>query len=268
MGFLASRTIQMAMTSSKRPLILVTNDDGYHAPGIRALTEVALEFGQVIKVAPDKPQSGMGHAITINSTLRMERSPERDFEGYQCTGTPVDCVKIALDVILESPPDLIVSGINHGSNASINVIYSGTMSAALEGYIEGVPSIGFSLLDHSLEADFMASKAMVRKVLAMVLGHEKKNFCLNVNIPKLPEDLLKGIKFCRQAHAKWVEEFDRRQDPSGKDYYWLTGHFMPYEEHEEDTDLWALQQGYVSIVPVSYDLTHHQLLKELSEWKI
>jgi 5'-nucleotidase len=252
-----------------RPLILVTNDDGYHAPGIQALTEVALEFGTVVKIAPDKPQSGMGHAITINSTLRMEKMPNIEkFDGYQCTGTPVDCVKIALDVILDRKPDLIISGINHGSNASINVIYSGTMSAALEGYIEGVPSLGFSLLDHSLEADFTASKHYARKVIALVLAQQKMNFCLNVNIPKLPIEMIKGFKFCRQAHAKWVEEFDKRKDPSGKDYYWLTGHFVPFEEHEEDTDLWALDHGFVSIVPVSYDLTHFDVLHQIKAWNV
>jgi len=251
----------------KRPLILVTNDDGYHAPGIEALTEVALEFGDVLKVAPDKPQSGMGHAITINSTLRIEKMPTGgQYEGYQCTGTPVDCVKIALDVILDRKPDLIVSGVNHGSNASINVIYSGTMSAALEGFIEGTPSIGFSLLDHSVEADFTATKEYARQIIGMALRNDLSNYCLNVNIPKLPYDLIKGYKFCRQAHAKWVEEFDKRQDPSGKDYFWLTGHFVPFEQHEEDTDLWALQNGFVSIVPVSYDLTHYDILDQIKNW--
>ena len=252
---------------AKKPLILVTNDDGYHAPGIRALTEVALEFGRVIKIAPNKPQSGMGHAITINSTLRIDKMPvEGDYDGYECSGTPVDCVKMALDVILDETPDLVISGINHGSNASINVIYSGTMSAALEGYIEGVPSIGFSLLDHSVDADFEPAKHYVRQVLTMVLSQPKTNFCLNVNIPKLPLEMIQGVKFCRQAHAKWQEEFDKRKDPSGNDYYWLTGHFVPFEEHKEDTDLHALQNGFVSIVPVSYDFTNYSTLDELKTW--
>ncbi|MEZ4722882.1 MAG: 5'/3'-nucleotidase SurE [Flavobacteriales bacterium] len=256
------------MTDKKRPLILVTNDDGYYAPGIQMLCRVASEFGRVLKIAPDKPQSGMGHAITINSTLRIEKVEEReDFIGYQCTGTPVDCVKIALDVILDEPPALIVSGINHGSNASINVIYSGTMSAALEGYIEGVPSIGFSLLDHGLEADFEASAHYASEIIDMALKQKNQLYCLNVNIPKLKLDLIKGIRYCRQAHAKWQEEFDKRQDPSGRDYFWLTGHFVPFEEHQEDTDLWALQNGYVSVVPVSYDLTNYPMLKELDNWK-
>lgn len=252
-----------------KPLILVTNDDGFYAPGIEALTEVAKKFGQVIKIAPDKPQSGMGHAITINSTLRIQKMHEsEEFSAYQCTGTPVDCVKIALDVILDRKPDLIISGINHGSNASINVIYSGTMSAALEGYIEGVPSIGFSLLDHSIEADFTAAKHFAEKVIKQALAHEGKNYCLNVNIPRLNHTLIKGIKVCRQAHAKWQEEFDKRQDPSGQDYYWLTGHFVPFEDHQEDTDLWALDNGYVSIVPVSYDLTHFKVLEEITSWNL
>jgi len=251
----------------KKPLILVTNDDGFHAPGIQALTEVALEFGEVIKIAPDKPQSGMGHAITINSTLRLEKvKNEGPFDAYQCTGTPVDCVKIALDVILDRVPDLIVSGINHGSNASINVIYSGTMSAALEGYIEGIPSIGFSLLDHSVDADFGPSKHYIREILGMALKQKDTNYCLNVNIPQMPLELIKGIRFCRQAHAKWEEEFDRRKDPSGRDYYWLTGHFMPFESHMEETDLWALEQGYVSVVPVSYDMTNFDVLHKMNKW--
>lgn len=252
---------------SKGIKILVTNDDGFHAPGIQALTEVARQFGEVIKIAPDKPQSGMGHAITINSTLRIEKMPNADgYDAYQCTGTPVDCVKIALDVIMDEAPDLIVSGINHGSNASVNVIYSGTMSAALEGYIEGVPSIGFSLLDHSVDADFTAAKHFAHQVIEMVLSKEKLNFCLNVNIPNQPLDTIKGLKFCRQAHAKWQEEFDQRKDPSGRPYYWLTGHFVPFEEHKEDTDLYALQNGYVSIVPVNHDLTHFKTLDVLKGW--
>lgn len=256
------------MNTSKSPLILVTNDDGFYAPGIQALTEVALEFGNVLKVAPDKPQSGMGHAITINSTLRIEKVSQSDkLEAYQCSGTPVDCVKIAIDVILKRKPDLILSGVNHGSNASINVIYSGTMSAALEGYIEGVPSIGFSLLDHALEADFEPTKHYIRELIGKALRQKGDPYCLNVNIPKLPVDLIKGIKYCRQAHAKWVEEFDRRQDPSGRDYYWLTGYFVPFEEHQEDTDLWALQNGFVSVVPVAYDLTDFKMLTLLEQWK-
>ncbi len=252
-----------------RPLILVTNDDGFHAPGIEALTEVAKTFGDVIKIAPDKPQSGMGHAITINSILRIQKMEESsEFKAYQCTGTPVDCVKIALDVIQDKKPDLILTGINHGSNASINVIYSGTMSAALEGYIEGIPSIGFSLLDHKVDADFSSTKVYATKIISEALQRLDQNFCLNVNVPKLDLDMIKGIKICRQAQAKWQEEFDKRQDPSGQDYYWLTGHFVPFEVHHEDTDLWALDNGFVSIVPVSYDLTHYDNLDKLKEWDL
>lgn len=253
----------------QKPLILVTNDDGFYAPGIQALIEVAKSFGNVLKIAPDKPQSGMGHAITINSTLRIQKMEESlQYSAYQCTGTPVDCVKIALDVILDRKPDLIISGINHGSNASINVIYSGTMSAALEGYIEGVPSVGFSLLNHGVDADFTAAKVYAEMVIKEALTKTDKNFCLNVNIPDLNLDMIKGIKKCRQAHAKWQEEFDKRQDPSGQDYYWLTGHFVPFEEHHEETDLWALDNGYVSIVPVSYDLTNYEILDSLNDWNL
>lgn len=254
---------------SNRPLILVTNDDGFYAPGIESLTRVAREFGRVLKIAPDKPQSGMGHAITINSTLRIDKVlSEQDFDAYMCSGTPVDCVKIALDVILDQKPDIILSGINHGSNASINVIYSGTMSAALEGHIEGVPAIGFSLLDHAIEADFKPSEFYIRQIITSALERKHERFCLNVNIPKLPAEMLRGIRICRQAHAKWQEEFDRRKDPSGREYFWLTGHFVPFEEHEEDTDLWALQNGYVSVVPVAFDLTDYPTLEHLNSWKI
>lgn len=252
---------------TKKPLILVTNDDGYYAPGIEALTEVAMKFGEVLKVAPDKPQSGMGHAITINDMLRLEKVNSKGYEGYQCTGTPVDCVKIALDVILDRKPDLILSGINHGSNASINVIYSGTMSAAMEGYIEGIPSIGFSLLDHSVDADFETAKFYAEKIIATALDNTGSPFCLNVNIPKLNKDLIKGIRCCRQAHAKWWEEFDKRTDPSGREYFWLTGHFEQFEDSEE-VDLWALKEGFVSIVPVSADLTNFETLDHLKQWNL
>ena len=250
-----------------KPLILLTNDDGYDAPGIRALETVATLFGDVVKIAPDKPQSGMGHAITINSTLRIAKRESRDgFIGYQCNGTPVDCIKIGLDKILNRKPDLIVSGINHGSNASINVIYSGTMSAAVEGKIEGTPAIGFSLLDHSIDADFEAAQEYAKKIIEMALTKLEDKFCLNVNIPKAKSEFILGIKYCRQAQAKWVEEFDKRQDPSGQDYYWLTGHFEAYDHHQEDTDLWALENGFVSIVPIQYDMTDHQYLDRMKEW--
>jgi 5'-nucleotidase len=254
----------------KRPLILVTNDDGISAPGIKALVEVVEKFGDVVVLAPDKPQSGMGHAITINSTLRINKEKVHNVtEQYSCSGTPVDCVKIAINKILPRKPDLIVSGINHGSNMSINVIYSGTMSAAVEGALEEVPSIGFSLCDYSIDADFSAAKQIVEKICKTVLVHKMAyGICLNVNIPKGKFDEIKGIKICRQAKANWIEELDERFDPSGKPYYWLTGKFVNFEEGSTDTDVWALDNNYVSVVPVQFDMTAHHTIEALKSWNL
>jgi 5'-nucleotidase len=249
-------------------LILVCNDDGVTAPGIKALTEVASQFGKVVVVAPDKPQSGMGHAITINSTLRINvhHKPGDETEIYSTSGTPVDCIKLAVNEVLERKPDLIVSGINHGSNASVNVIYSGTMSAAVEGCLEGIPSIGFSLLDFSIDADFTTSKLVAERVISQVLQNGlNKGVCLNVNIPKVEPDMLAGIQVCRQANANWEEEFDKRTDPYGKNYYWLTGKFVNYDDGT-DTDVYALENNFASVVPVQYDLTAHQALKDLKNY--
>lgn len=250
-----------------KPLILVCNDDGVTAPGIKALIEVAQTFGRVVVVAPDKPQSGSGHAITINATLRIQEIVKQEnLEIYSTTGTPVDCIKLAINEVLKQKPDLVVSGINHGSNSSINVIYSGTMSAAIEGCLEEVPSIGFSLCDFSINADFEASKEVARKVISQVLEKGLPiGVCLNVNIPKLQISEIMGIRVCRQARANWEEEFDARTDPSGKKYFWMTGIFKNYDEGE-DTDEWALENNYVSVVPVQYDLTAHQLIKDLRSW--
>lgn len=254
---------------TKRPLILVTNDDGIMAPGIASLIEVAKTLGDVVVVAPDKAQSGMGHAITINSTLRINKvNIYGVLEEYSCTGTPVDCVKIAVNKILKRKPDLILSGINHGSNMSINVIYSGTMSAAVEGAIESLPSIGFSLLDDSIDANFSASKKIVKIIATQVLKNGlPKGVCLNVNIPKVKYELLKGIKVCRQAKANWIEELDERKDPAGKPYFWLTGRFENYDKGKKDTDVWALENHYVSIVPTQFDMTAHDSIEVISKWK-
>jgi 5'-nucleotidase len=251
---------------AQKPLILVTNDDGIHAPGIRALVEVAKKFGDVFVVAPDKPQSGMGHAITINSTLRVEQLHiYQGAENWSCSGTPVDCVKMAVNKLLPRKPDLCISGINHGANHSINIIYSGTMSAAMEGAIEGIPSIGFSLLDYSVEADFSAAKVYAEKVIAWVLQNQlDKGVCLNVNVPRLPLSEIKGIKICRQSAGTWNEELDERTDPSGRKYYWLTGRFENFEPQSTDTDVWALDNGYVSVVPSQIDLTAHKMIQKLN----
>ncbi|MFL0353925.1 5'/3'-nucleotidase SurE [Xanthomarina sp. GH4-25] len=252
----------------KKPLILVTNDDGITAPGIRALIEVMLEIGDVVVVAPDSPQSGMGHAITINSMLHLERVfiDKGEQLEYSCSGTPADCVKLAVREILDRKPDLCVSGINHGSNSSINVIYSGTMSAALEAGIEGIPAIGFSLLDYNYNANFEATKKYVKSIAINALENGiPDNVVLNVNFPKLPKEAIKGVKICRQAKANWVEEFDKRQSPQGKDYYWLTGKFVNLD-NGEDTDEWALEHGYISVVPVQFDLTAHHAISNLNTW--
>jgi len=253
---------------SRKPTILVTNDDGITAPGIRMLVETMKKFGNVIVVAPDSPQSAMGHAITINKPLRLDKVDV--FEGvdsWQCSGTPVDCVKLAVNKILHRKPDLCVSGINHGSNSSINVIYSGTMSAAIAGAIEGIPSIGFSLLDFSLQADFRPSAKIIEKVVKNVLKIGlPEGTLLNVNIPKLPISKIKGIRVCRQANAKWKEEFDERNDPHGRKYFWLTGKFINFDTGI-DTDEWALENGYASVVPVHFDFTAHHAIPHLNSVK-
>lgn len=251
------------------PLILVTNDDGVQAPGIRALIAVMSEIGEVIVVAPDKPQSAMGHAITINSTLYLNKiSKDNDtITEYSCSGTPVDCVKLAVNEILKRKPDLCVSGINHGSNSSINVIYSGTMSAAVEAGIEGIPAIGFSLSDYDWNADFETIKSFVRKItLEVVEKGLPEGVILNVNFPKLKKENIKGIKVCRQAKAMWMEKFDKRKTPQGKDYYWLAGEFVN-QDKGEDTDEWALDNGYISVVPVQFDLTAYHSMQQLNNWK-
>ncbi len=249
--------------SIKKSLILVVNDDGITAPGIIALIAVAKEFGDVVVVAPNKPQSGTGHSITMDSTLHVNKVAIEGVTAYACNGTPVDCVKIAVNKLLGRKPDLIVSGINHGSNSSINVIYSGTMSAALEGSLEKIPSIGFSLLNHSIDADFSAAQKYVRQIINHVLKNKfSKELCLNVNIPNLKEEYIAGIKVCRQAKGNWQEEYDERKDPMGRTYYWLTGNFVS-EDSGNDTDEWALKNNYVSIVPVQPDITDYKILNDL-----
>ena len=259
----------MAVKKKEEPIILITNDDGITAPGIRGLVEAARGLGKVVVVAPDKPQSGMGHAITIGTPLRMNKvAMFGDVEAWQTSGTPVDCVKLAVDKILHRKPDICLSGINHGANHSINVIYSGTMSAAMEASIESIPSIGFSLLDYRFEADFTAAIFYANKIISTVLNNKlDKHLLLNVNIPSLPLNEINGIKVCKQAYAKYVEDFDERQDPQGKKYYWLTGEFVNFDK-SKDTDVWALQHNYISLVPVQFDLTNYLLKDQLEKKKL
>lgn len=254
----------------KRPLILVTNDDSIVSPGIRTLINVMKELGDVVVVAPDSPQSAMGHAITINNTLHIDKvNLDSDLEHeYSCSGTPVDCVKLAVREILKRKPDLCVSGINHGSNSSINVIYSGTMSATVEAGIEGIPAIGFSHVEYGWETNLEPIKKYVKKIAHEVLTNGlPEGVVLNVNFPKNNKGDIKGIKVCRQAKAMWMEEFDKRTNPQGKEYYWLSGKFVN-QDKGHDTDEHALEEGYVSVVPVQFDLTAHHAIQTLNNWNL
>lgn len=252
---------------SKKKRILICNDDSLYAPGIMHLAEVAQEFGEIFIVAPEHPQSGMGHAITIGEPIRLyEEKLLNGMKGWASTGTPADCIKLATGVLMKEHPDLILSGINHGQNASISVVYSGTMSAAMEGAIEGIPAIGFSLCDYSHDADFDAARHVVRTLLRNAFDDIlPRRYLMNVNIPAIPLNQIKGMRITRQAKGRWVEEFERRLDPHGKDYYWLTGKFE-MEDKGDDTDIWALEHNYVSITPVQFDLTAHHHLSSLQAW--
>ena len=246
---------------------MVTNDDGITAPGIKHLIEAIKPFGEVVVVAPDSPQSGMGHAVTISKPIRLEKIDLFEgIESYQCSGTPADCVKLAVDQVWHHKPDLVVSGINHGSNASINVLYSGTMSAAIEGAIEGIPSIGFSLMDYSRDANFNPAMPYIKKIVSEVIDKSlPTGVLLNVNIPKT--DQIEGVKVCRQANAKWEENFAERKDPHGRPYYWMVGIFKDHDQ-SDDTDLSALNEGYISVVPTLFDLTAHQFMQNLKNWNL
>ncbi len=248
-------------------LILLTNDDGLYAPGLRALLEVMEEFGKVILISTVEGMSGMSQALTVKTPLRVKLLEEtRTRKVYACNGTPTDSIKLAVNQLAGRKPDWVVSGINHGSNASVSVLYSGTMAAALEGCLYGIPSVGFSLSSFSKTADFTASKRFIRIVMEH-LAHESlpEGICLNVNIPAIPAEQIRGIRVCRQARGNWKEEFEKRRDPMGKTYYWLTGLFNNHEPEATDTDEWNLSNGYVSVVPVSVDMTAHSYIDILKE---
>jgi 5'-nucleotidase len=251
---------------SERPLILITNDDGVSAKGLKELTEVMRLFGDVVVVAPDSHRSGMSNAITVDHPIRVTKTIEEEgFQVYKCTGTPVDCIKLAFNQLLDRYPDFVVSGINHGSNSSISVVYSGTMGGALEGCIHGIPSVGFSLNDYDPEADFSRAKIYVARVFQQVAENGLPAFvCLNVNIPK---GEIKGARVCRQTSGKWVEEFDKRVDPQKREYYWMSGYFKNFEEDIDETDIHALENGYVSIVPVNADMTCYETFESMKNWR-
>ena len=249
-----------------KPLILITNDDGHDARGIEVLTRLMTQIGDVIVVAPDGPRSAQSNALTVTHPVRFKKLEEREgLIRYSCTGTPTDCVKLALNEIVERKPDLVVAGINHGSNAAINVIYSGTMGAVLEGCENGILSIGFSICNHSLDADFTNLEPYVlqitREALKNGLPHAT---CLNVNAPV---GEIAGVKVARQCDGRWVKEYAKRMDPHGRAYYWLTGNFESHEPESEDTDEWALDHGYISIVPTKIDLTAHETIEQIRKWK-
>jgi 5'-nucleotidase len=254
--------------NSKKPLIFVTNDDGIHASGIRMLIDRMRKIGRVVVVAPDKPQSGTAHAITIHTPLRLKfLAGEPGFEEYSCNGTPADCVKLGFKVVMKKHPDLLVSGINHGSNSSVSIIYSGTMAAVFEGAMAGVPSIGFSFNNYSPDAGMESCAAIVSKIAQKVLNEGlPEGVCLNVNIPDVPESGIKGIRICRQAGGTWQEDFDERLDPIGRKYYWLKGIFVK-TGNGNDTDEWALENHYVAVVPAKFDFTSHEAIASLKSWE-
>ena len=248
-----------------RPLILITNDDGYAAKGIRSLTEVALEFGDVVVLAPEYNTSGKSHSLTTERPLRVKeiKQSEEGLHVYTCDGTPVDCVKLAVEYFCPRQPDLVLSGINHGSNSSINVLYSGTMGAVIEATALGLDAIGFSLLNHNPEADFSACIPVARHIIGSVLKQGlPEGVSLNVNIPRLPAGELRGIRVCHEAKAKWLDSFERRTDPQGRPYWWLTGKFV-CNDPPESSDEWALAHGYVSVVPIHSDYTHYPAISQL-----
>ncbi len=251
---------------SEKPLILVTNDDGIHAKGLRELVEVMQLFGDVVIISSEVSMSGKSCSITVDYPLRaFEIENILGVTTFKSNGTPVDSVKLSFNNLLERTPDYVVSGINHGANSSISVIYSGTMGAAIEGSLHGVPSVGFSLDDYSSDADFSKAKIIVAKVFQSVIENGLPPFtCLNVNIPK---EKPKGIKVCRQAHGKWVEEFEKRTDPHGRDYHWLAGYFKNFEKDSTETDIYALENNFASVVPVTVDMTCYKTLEQLKNWK-
>ncbi len=251
---------------NKAPLILISNDDGIHAKGLKELTEVMRLFGEVLVIAPEVPMSGMSGAITVDKPLRAVKVEEEDgYTSYKCNGTPVDCVKLGFNQLTDRPPNFVVSGINHGANSSVSVVYSGTMGAAIEGCLHGVPSIGFSLCDYASDADFSKAKMIAARIFQSIFEQGLPLFtCLNVNIPK---GAVNGVKLCRQTKGKWMEEFEKRTDPHSRDYFWLSGYFKNFEPEVEDTDLFALENQMASIVPINVDMTCFETLEQMKNWK-
>ena len=256
------------LKEGNQKVLLITNDDGIEAKGLRELVDIVKTYGKVVVVAPAEPQSAMSHAITVKIPLRIKKVMEDErVIMYKCNGTPVDCVKMAFNHVLQAKPDLVLSGINHGSNSATSVFYSGTIGAALEGCINEVPSIGFSLLNLDHDADFTASRIYIKKIVGLVLKNGlPPDVCLNVNIPYVPQSQIRGVKICRQNKGYWREEYEKRTDPHGRNYFWLTGTFHNTEPDAKDTDEWALSQNYVSVVPLHIDMTSYETLTSLESW--
>ncbi len=270
--YLKNRKVEYAdemnsfMEMKERPLIFITNDDGIEAKGLKEVAEVMRLFGDVVVVAPEMAMSGMSSAISVERPLRATKVHEEEgYIAYKCSGTPVDCVKLGFNHLVERLPDFVISGINHGANSSISVVYSGTMGAAIEGCLHGVPSIGFSLCDYAPDADFSKAKMWVARVFQSVFERSLPPFvCLNVNIPK---GNIEGIEVCRQAAGKWVEELEKRTDPHQREYYWLAGYFKNFEPDVEGTDMHALDNQKVSVVPINVDMTCRETFMQMREWR-
>ncbi len=256
------------MTNRRELLILITNDDGIKAKGLKSLVNVVKPLGKIVVVSPFEAHSGMSHAITVKVPLRVKKTKEENnLTIYGCNGTPVDCVKLAFNQILHRKPDLLVAGINHGSNAAASIFYSGTMAAALEGCINEIPSLGISLVSHNPDADLSATEFYARLIIEKTIENGlPKSICLNVNIPNIPLEKITGIKVCRQTKGYWQEEFEKRTDPQGNKYFWLTGKFHNSEPGASDTDEWALKNNYVSIVPIQVDLTSYDTIRTIKSW--
>lgn len=250
-----------------KPNILLTNDDGVNAKGINMLVETLSSFANVLVMAPDGARSGSACAITSYPPLRYRKVAKRDnVEIYSCSGTPVDCVKLALEQFPQFKPDMVVSGINHGDNASVSVHYSGTMGAVLEGSMKGIPSIGFSICDSSAEADFSAVGCHVQSIVRWVFKSGlPKGVCLNVNFPKYEGIPYKGVQICRMAQGAWTSEWCETQHPSGQKYFWLTGQFVNLEPEDNATDISALERGFVAITPIRIDMTAYHVMNDLKE---
>jgi 5'-nucleotidase len=254
---------------NERPLILISNDDGFLAPGLRYLIDVLRPLGDLVVVAPKTGQSGMSTAITVSTPLDLVLvSKEPGLAIYRSNGTPVDCVKLALNILMHDRlPDIVFSGVNHGSNSSVAIHYSGTLGAVLEACMSGIPAVGFSLDNHLMDADFEPSRPFLTNIAEQVIKHGlPSGFCLNVNIPNVPE--IKGVRLCRQAKGRWVEEFEVRKHPRGGEYYWLMGEFRNDEFEADDTDMFAMGEGYISVVPSQIDMTAYSLMDDMKTWDL